>query len=139
MGSAATSAPKESEIRSALESVGVPMKDVTVESNLNAFVTFETLHRATLAQHGVEEGSVEFGSETAAKNNGAGRLTSAVTVYPANAVAVEGLSEEIPVSQVSDFLKQHGIKPICIDRSAILKFKRHMEVHFVIKTWCFHC
>ena len=130
MDSSATSSPKESDIRSALESVGVPLKDITVEANLNAFVTFETLHRATLAQHGVEEGSVEFNSQSATENTGVSRLTSAVTVYPANAVAVDGLSEDIPVSQVSDFLRQHGIKPICIDRSAILKFKRHMEVTF---------
>lgn len=126
MDSSATTAPTVETIRSALESIGVPLKDLTVDSNLSAFVTFETLHRATMAQHGVEEGTVSLATEASA--GPASRLTSAVSVYPACAVAVESFPEDVPVSKVSEYLKQHGIKPICIDRSAILKFKRNMDV-----------
>lgn len=121
MGTTAIAPPSRQAILEALESIKVPVKDVTVESNVNAFVTFETLHRASLALHSVEDGSLDLGSE-------GGRLTSTISVFPASVVAVENFPEDVPVSQISDFLQQHGIKPLCIDRSAILKFKRHMEV-----------
>ena len=57
-----------------------------------------------------------------------GSMSSAVSVYPAAVVSVEGLSEDTPVSEIAALLKEHGIKPSFIDRSAILKFKRHHEV-----------
>ncbi len=57
-----------------------------------------------------------------------GSMSSAVSVYPSAVVSVEGLSEDTPVSELAAFLKEYGIKPSFIDRSAIVKFKRHHEV-----------
>lgn len=55
-------------------------------------------------------------------------MTSAVTVYPSGTVSVEELSEETPVAELAAFLKQHGLRALSVERNAILKFKRHMEV-----------
>jgi small subunit ribosomal protein S5 len=51
-----------------------------------------------------------------------------LSVYPSHAVVVEGLDGNVAAASVSDFLKEHGLKPMSIDRNAILKFKRHAEV-----------
>ena len=128
MDPSASGSPSAESIQKILEGQGLQLKDLRLQTNLDAFVTFQTLHYATLAQHSVEDGSITIDTSNDGSSPAA-RLFSAVTSYPANAVAVEDFSEDTPASEITEFLKQHDIKPISLERKAILKFKRHMEVH----------
>ena len=56
-------------------------------------------------------------------------VTSKVSVVPAYAVEVSGLGTDTPMDKVLDTLATDGfVSPIGTDRSAILKFRRHLEI-----------
>ena len=75
-----------------------------------------------------EKSASNDSASTAAAAYGGG-ITSAVTVYPTGTVSVEELSDEVPAAELAAFLKQHGLRALSVERNAILKFKRHMEVY----------
>lgn len=47
MDASSTTVPSADAIKAALAEINVNIKDVTAQSNLSAFVTFDTLHRVS--------------------------------------------------------------------------------------------
>jgi hypothetical protein len=47
MDSSSTAMPSADAIKSALAEINVNVKDITAQSNISAFVTFDTLHRVS--------------------------------------------------------------------------------------------
>ena len=93
-------------------------------SNVHVFVAFETPAEAVLAHTNYlkNRSAFDFGSKGTA-------AISRVSVMPAFAVDVGGLGIETSVETVSTNLTAGGlIAPIQINRSAILKFRRHQEI-----------
>lgn len=89
------------------------------QSNSNAFVTFGSVEAAKVAHdYFVKKAHTEHAL-----------ATSKVSLFPAYAVHVHGLSPETPAQAVHDALAAEGlVQPRRVDRSAILKFRRHKEI-----------
>ena len=123
---------------------------ISVSSNRRAYVAFETAEQASNAHTSFLVGDASVVAPTASEAadsqvsaasvlNGkslGGVVSSHITIWPSYTVEIGGLSADQPASSVEAVVKG-GVEgearsslftPIRIDRSAILKFRRHLEI-----------
>ena len=132
------------DVSSALKSVPT-LQDraisMSLKSNIDAFVVFETILKADSAQNsfynGVVNVSQDVGAVRSSDNNDAigvkkgSLIVSKLTVYPSFAIEATGLDPSMPASIVEDTIRAkllEGISMMKIDRTAIVKFKKSNDV-----------
>jgi len=126
-----------------------------LNSNRSAFIGFETMQQAVSAHESFIKGKTTLQGGGKSSQNapsallpglGGGLVTSHISVLPSFVVDVQGLDPEVPAIEADKAARGkvmggggegvEGVElvnPIRVDRGAILKFKRNLEVIPAIK------
>ena len=92
-------------------------EEVSNHSNMSAFVGFKSMEHAKAAQHHFTTTNTE------------NSMTSKISLIPSYSVHVNGLGPETPAKAIEAALSKDGlVHPLGVNRSGLLKFKRHLEV-----------
>jgi hypothetical protein len=119
------------EIRNAFKSEALVIKSISTDTNISAYVAFETAHEAARSQHGFLSGSIKLSpdSETPLPTayHGGGVISSTVSVYPSYALEVAGVPQDQSAQYVLDSVSDE-VQVFRTERSATVKFKKHENV-----------
>lgn len=122
--------PPIEEIKNALKRENVAVKSISTDSNISAFVAFETSEQASRSQNGFLTGNVKLlpDSQTPFPTayHGGGVISSSVSIYPSYALEVVGVPQDQSAQYVVDALQD--VEIFKSERSATVKFKKHENV-----------
>jgi hypothetical protein len=123
-GSAPDSGIEET-IRTALQELKCGVKDVSLSSNVSAFVGFPVIKDAVRAQASLQSGALEIiGSASSPQPE---TVSSRLSVLPSFACEVSGYSVDKSVQSFDEALNdQVGFRKY--ERKAMIKLKRHLNV-----------
>lgn len=96
---------------------------VTRNTNVRAFIGFKSVEDASTSHAKVMDGSVALLADTSA-----GVVASTVSAMPSFTVELIGLGADVPTREGLAVLESNNILTIGVDRSAIIKFKRHSDI-----------
>lgn len=123
------------QLRDALSALGITPKGLKVDTNNSACIAFNDIAQATAAHADFVEGRVSLSSAGGGgEGTGEGGIVSSrLSTHPAFVLEVDGLDPETPAAEVTAALEATGLVSIArVERSAIVKFRRHLEVGLYI-------
>lgn len=122
--------PPIEEIKSALQDANIPIKSIYTDTNVAAYIAFETAHQAARSQNGFLSGSIKISPDASTSfptaYHGGGVISSSVSIFPSYALEVMGIPQDQSAQYVLDQLQD--VEVFKAERSATVKFKKHEHV-----------
>lgn len=122
--------PPIDQIKNALKRENIAIKSIATDSNISAFVAFESSYQASRSQNGFLSGNIKLLEDSQVPfptaYHGGGVVSSSVSIYPSYAIEVIGVPQDQSAQYVVDALQDIDI--FRSERSATVKFKKHEHV-----------
>jgi hypothetical protein len=119
------------EIRAAFREENLAIKSIATDTNISAYIAFETAHEAALSQNSFLSGLIKLSPDSQTPlptaYHGGGVVSSTVSVYPSYALEVAGVPQDQSAQYVLDSVRGE-VDVFRAERSATVKFKKHENV-----------
>ena len=123
---------KEGAAGASSSSAGPRPVSALVRSSRQAHVAFDNVQQAAAALESFVLGkaAIEGGGGSTGSSSGVsgGLVTSHISALPSFALEVQGLGLEVPAAEVEAAALAGGLSVLRVDRSGILKFRRHLQI-----------